>query len=791
MTYKLCVDLILNWLKQMTNNLSFLLVIFFLAFPISILINFQLIETSYLDANFAGLSKDSPIRNSVLVEEGKSQPLPYYISQEIESKWPVKSVYERSISFEVRNESSKESKLISFISGGFKSLDIKPLQGSLESMEFPKLGQELVAAISYIEWKKHLKTTKNVIGKKIQINNKTVTIVAIMPETFISFREHQATSFVMPYKQLPELLDDVDYSITPDTYSYLIGNNQVFDSLTQDITLYLQNEALLLEESNILINRAIGINNQKYLTVSKRIYLLKTLFWLLLLFCFIAFNNFYSGECAAKQQEYRIRAFCGASNVNLLVQRFLDMFLTVLLIIIFCLFCLPLGHYFVQLFLPQVSMEEVSWNFSQLLNIIFYLFFCVLFFMSIVFLIQEKLIKTTFGRGQSASFSQKVQSYTLLALLLSLTIIALYSSLLLLENQRSIFKTHLGFVDENRFVVTFDFSEIRSEVLQANDTAQLLLQQLVSNPEIKQAAITSMPPLSEKTSYSKWFSTTGESIGTGAHGNTTVDTISADYFTTLGTKILLGNSVDSLKPMNIVVNQALWDRYLTDQTLADAQLLNVNTINGEKIAYRVIGVIENIYISGPDTQIEPTIYSPVLALTGFEGLVIESQISALKLTTIVAKIIKTLDVSFNGIKIVSLSDLIEKEHQPRLAILKVTLTATVLMFIAAIVFCFSTIKQLTDKNARELALRYCEGAKLGSLIAREYLFFIIVFIPIIMGCLTLFALQSDLLQKFLVGTSLLNITAITLIGVCVLLLVAISLGYHIKQKLRFAWLSLS
>ena len=787
MTYKLTIDLIFHWFNESLKNIHFLIILILLTLPISALFNFQLIESSYLDAKFAGLSSNSKILNAVLYEDKKTHVIEPYISEEIEHKWSdLQFVYERLTSAEIKKNNIKQISDISFFSGGYKILKLRPVLGSLEKMEFPHIGQELVTALSYQYWVDEFSADGNIIGSHIIVNNKAVTIVAVMPKKFISFRKNKSTQLIMPYVQLPSIMNHSSKGVTPDTYSYMLGPPERLFDMADAITSYLQEEALILDESKIVFSRAIGVNSQHYFNVSTRIGVLKSLFLLLLIFCFFAFITFYIGEYSVKQQEYSVRSLCGGSNKQLFMQRIVDILLTVFLLTLICLFIIPMGKFAIQSFIPELIVKETTWEFVFLFKVLAGIFVGAILLMSAIFLIQDKLIKTNTGRGQSASTSQKIQNYALLALTLSITSLAIYVSSLLMQSQQALYNTHVGFSSENRFIVTFDQPKNLNTTFYVDNSAQLLLEQLTSQPEIQQAAISSIPPLSDRTSFGRWATVLGETIGTSQHSITYNDRISPQYFKTLNTHIMKGKSLSWRNREEIVVNQTLWDIYFKGQTLAGAQLLSIST-DGEKVASKIVGIVEDVYFEGPDTPSVPIIYSPILVITGFESLIIESESSIHELTQVIEKTLKQVNVGFTGIKINSISELVKTEHAPRKAVLIVTLAGTVIILISSAIFCYNTINQITNKNAREFSVRYSSGARLYQLVKTEFQFFILVLSPTVFSFAYIFVQMRHVLTDYVVNVNLVNPLLFAFILLTLISMLSGILMVKIKQKTQQAW----
>ena len=794
---KLYVDLTLAWGKQTATNAKLLIILLMLAVPVSILINFQLLQMSYLNPHFAGLSQTSPIYNIGIKTEKTTEALNNTIVEDIMQQWHYKIAFERTLSlltnFNHLNVINKDKvKNISFFSGGYKALSYVPALGSFDKVSFPKTGSELVAAITYQEWQISYLGEKYIIGKKIMVNDKVVTIVAVMPKNFISFRKNQRIGLVMPYNQLPEILNNKTYSATPDTFSYIIVKERIDSKkIAQSMSDYMHEEVLLLDDANIIINKAIGINSQEYAVIGQRLSLLNVLFLLLLLFCFIAFITFYIGECSQKQQEYIIRSFCGANTKQLIYQRLLDILLTVVLFVVFCLFITPVMTNIAFLFFPELQTESLAWQLSDLLPLLFKLIVIVFLLMAAVFFMQEKLIKTTVGRGNSLSLSQKIQSYVLLSFMLYLALMATYTSLLLLQSQQKLLKTDLGFSVNSRYLITFDFPRLAQKKYHANEAVPLLLKQLEQHAAIKKVAITNMPPLWDRTSFRHWYTSEGVTIGTGIQSNTLSDTISPNYFSTLETQLVKGTTLTWQAPFQVVVNKSLWQRFFADKKLLEAKLLSVNFTDGTKIAYQVVGVVEDILLKGADNPAEPIVYSISTALTGFETFLIESDQNTALLEQTILSIVQQQNVAFQGIHIESLTALVEQENRPRMIMFMISMIATVIVFFAALIFCYTLIMQLANKNSRELALRYSMGADLFTLIKAESLIFLGIFLPLSIPCFYLYHSQSELLLSYLVATPLMNFPMLSAVFLSTILIFIFLLSHQFKKKIENSWHYLS
>jgi putative ABC transport system permease protein len=794
MNSKVFIDLTLSWFKQVVANKAFMFIMLLLAFPISILFNFQLIEQSYLNASFAGLSSNSPLRSISIHEDDRANAIEFFLADEITNKWPdVNISYERRMNAELELNANIEQVQLSFFSGGFKLLGLNAYKGTLSSLEFPSSGSALVAAITYDYWQKHFQQ-RNIIGKPLLIKGKAVTIVAVMPKTFKSFQKNSKVQFVMPFSQLSALQGGYETNITPDTFSYLLADNSLLNKITHEINEYFQNELLISEQSFIDINHAIGVNPSDYAMVTKRINLLKVLFLVLVIFCLVAFITYFAGENSNKQQEYLVRALCGASEQSLFYQKLLETGLTVLMISLLTVLLLPLTGYLVQLFLPQIPLELFAWQFTSFFSLLVILVLVLLVAILLIFILQNKFIKTAIGRGQSTSFSEKAQGYGLISLLFVFTIIAIAGSYSLAKQQQALYQVSLGFSAENRYIATFEPPKNFKPMMADSKPIQLLLQQLKKHPEIIDIGLTFHPPLTGGISFLSWYTSSGKAIGTSIKSLTVSDNISPQYFSALGAKLIKGRSFSWQDQHKVIVNKTLWNNYLAGQSLSQAVLLNKVFLQSGKAKMRenqVIAVVDDIYTSGPDTPPEPTVYQLANFLLGAESFVIHSTHSKAELSTIIQQEVANFDVGFKGLKITSLNELVNKENQPRYALLVVTLIATLIMFMATLIFIYNTLEQLTLKNARELALMHCVGANTAAIIKQEVLFFLSLLIPISLVFAVLSHYYAPVLMINFSWLTTLNYHLVVTAFILLLLLFIMLLAFKVKQKLQKSWVYLT
>ncbi|WP_105189167.1 ABC transporter permease [Pseudoalteromonas sp. T1lg48] len=487
MTKSLLIDLLINWSKQTYQSKKLLLAIVLVALPLSILVSFSSIKATYLSPTFAGLEANTPIHHIVLKEAESQSPLEPYLAEEIAQTLAHPILYERTVPLSLNYLGRQYQTNISFFSGAYKSLNLTALKGSLSSLDFPKTGAEASAAIGYHFWQEQL-SGEEVIGKYIAVNGKAVKIVAILPPEMESLRKGVPLDLLMAFNQQSFILDTENIQLTPDTYSYIITEpTRSNEELAQSLSAHLIEQGLLLEEDKISITAVFGIHPQQFEMIVTRVNILMAAFSLLLLFCFIAFLTVFNAQCHYKQEELIVRQLCGASYKQITWQGYLESTATALLIVLIAFLLTPVSNALADMLLPSLKTGLSATDKLTFSRLGVGMLILVILIMNVFYTIQSKWIKTPIGRGASASKSQILQSHTLLALMLSLSFVTLYSATLLLHSQYNIYHTDLGFDTTQRYYVSFEFPEQHDIRMYSQFSLAQLEQMLMAKEEINQA----------------------------------------------------------------------------------------------------------------------------------------------------------------------------------------------------------------------------------------------------------------------------------------------------------------
>jgi hypothetical protein len=787
---KLTYDLVLGWFAQNIRSVGLWFTSLFLALPICVLAQLFFVQKAYLDPTFTGIENVSLIRNAVLYQDDKYQAIEHYMADAIVDNWPAKVIYERTKWAELQIDLKIQPHEVSFISGGYKSLGIKASLGNFDSMNFTIDGSQIFVAISHEFWVHQFERSKNVIDQTIIISGKPVTIAAVMPASFQSFRRGRTVDLVIPFVHLNALNLGATKEILPDTQSYIVAEETTLNNIESSASHYLVEQALLFDDGEIVLNMAIGVDSQEFITVTKRINILITLFISLLLFCLIAFVTYFIGTLTKKQKEHLVRRLCGANNLQLVWQECLDILLTVTFVVCCSALLFPVMSLLVQLFLPQVNADYFAFPWKIFIGFILLSFILLSILIGVVTFLQYRFFTSHVGRGQTVSFGQKLQSYFLSALLVCISTFALFVATTILKYQYELNDKGLGFQVSQRFITNFDFPKASNQTFFTDNSPQLLLQNLSTSSSIQDAALMNIPPFLNKTSYSGFYTPELKPIGNAQNGNVLLDSISPNYFEVIGQKLIKGNTLTWGNYWQVVVNKTLWDKYLSKYSLAEAKLVAFDDA-GEKFALDVVGVVEDAHLQGKDSAPQPIVYRTIMTITGYESIIVKSKETPTQIENALNISINEVNVNFGEFKLESLEELALAENAPRNALLSVSILGALIMFLSTLVYTFSSVAQLVNKNAREIALRSSVGAKLISLTTSEFKLFLFLLAPLYT---TLFFVtnhyQDTLLSTIFRGAKF-NIAFILLPLAVLTIFIFMIFIWQLHKKLENVWVDLT
>lgn len=697
------INYIISQLKLYWRQPLWLLVCALLALPMTMLAQLSALTTDLVSARFISGVQHKAVQSIYFSDVENVQALPLYIAKEVEQNHKFNVAYERTFSTFVKLPEKHYAINLSAFSGGFNEFGIESMLGNLSDFPRQLLHNKQLAVLSYAGWYRLFNADPSVIGRWVSINNQQFQIIAVLDKSFSGFRQLSATDVIVPFST--SHLGDGD--VLPDTLSYLINQRLPLADLA-NVEQHLRDNFLITEQQHLGISPALGMPVSEFNTLNERIKLLQWLIVFLLLFCFLAYSGILLNEQQKRHDEYQLRLMLGASAGDLQLQRWVELVMNGAMLMIMCGVFLPLQHSLIALLLPGVNIEGVAvaataFGFSlcgAIAIVALGLAICSL---------QDRVMATTLGRGQTQSLWQKVFSTVLVSIQLSLAAFSSFVAITLLVKQLHLYSEDLGFQSDSLYVLTFDPLAVAGGNTYESSLAALFQSLKLRVPDLEVAAAVATP-LSSTYMFGNWTTATGATVGNVNGGGTYSNRVSLNYFQVMQTPLLLGRLYYPQSTNEIVVNKALWQRYFNSETLLGANLQH----QGE--SYRIVGVVENIRYQGPDQKPQPMIYQPLGNLFEFTQLLIRSDQAVADWQDAVLDVIAEQNPSLVASPFLAMSERVRQEHAQRVGIVLLMLLLSAGGVTAAGLFTYANIRQLLVSNSTDLALRFSFGARLHQLV---------------------------------------------------------------------------
>ena len=735
-TRELWLDLLSHWWQQTLRQPAQLLCMVLLALPIALLGQLFSIKYHYTTPLFSGITETQNLKQVVHTQSGSEGALAPYLADEIQQRWQVPVSYEKQnwLSVKFPADTPQDKWFASFFSGGYQLLGLRAYKGDLAPLEYPKPGSDLQVAISYRAWQTRF-ASGEVIGETIYINEQLATIAAIMPPQFISFRRGSQVDLVVPYSARNKLMGQSSDSLSPDVLSYIIAPKAQLLPVIASAQTALQEDVLLFEDESLQYVDAFGITAAQYQKVIKRLGWLSRLFLGLLLFSCIAYISYMASDNHRRHNEISLRALLGARQSQILQQQTLELAAFSICILVITILLTPLTNKLLASMIPDmISLGGTEhW---QSLHYVVLLLTSLSAALGIIYVIQQKLMSHSLGRGAGLSLGQKWQTYGLLVLLVCISCISLLKTAELLYQQWRFLQADRGYATEQRFLVNFDMPKTGNTYF-ASETPKLLISALEKHPKIQQAALTSTPVLLNKNTYVELYTATMAPVSGLNNPKVLMALVSPNYFTTAGTHIQKGQSFSGDNYWQAVINQSLWNKHFNGQSLAEAKLIELSP-EGQKASIDVVAVAQDVSFGDVDADAPLVVYRPIAAITGMESLMVhssqDSDITTRELESIIADVIDNITPLLNNPKVYSVPEIIAQQNAPQLALLTTSALVSLILLLSTVVFCISSIRLLLQKSAREVSLRLALGTSPRALLFKECQALLVFSIPMILLC---------------------------------------------------------
>jgi putative ABC transport system permease protein len=504
------------------------------------------------------------------------------------------------------------------VSEGFlRVLGIEPAIGRSFLPEEDRPGFPPVVVISDALWRGYFGSDPNLIGKEIQLNGRSRTVVGILPP---SFQFEAPIDVLLPLQLKADVRDDGQNTgmiarLEPD-----VSREQAQAEMEQLLPAFRSEYPTHLQagEKGMLL---VAYQQSVVGDAGKTLWLLFGAVGFVLLIACANVANLLLARASARKGEIAIRIALGASRRRLMRQMLTESWLLAfagsLAGLLVALWGVPALLAFTPRKLPR--LQEIGLDYQAVLFAVFAsmvtsLLFGVVPAWRATRLDVNEAIKTASNRSTAGKLDSRVRGLLVVSEV-ALSLVLLIGAALLIASFIKLRAVHLGF-DPNQ--VTTAQASLTSQryrtTAQVWSFEQQVLDRLSSIPGVVSAATASNVPLERGLRMGVGIESGGERVVQ----TVWVRAISPQYFRTLKIPILTGrefSEADSqASPLVAIVNETLAQRYWHGRDAEGEQ------ISRQGKALQVVGVAGDVREMALDQVVEPTIYIPTAQMP--DGLMV-------------------------------------------------------------------------------------------------------------------------------------------------------------------------